>query len=119
MPTAKPPSRAEKESNRRASRSDPTAINLIKLGNLAALTGQHDSAEARYDEALAVCRRANNPVRAADVWHHIRQRRIPPGGYPPAIPPLGRALRVYHVMGPPPAAPPTRPPLPPPPPPPA
>src|SRR5258708_40110394 len=100
MPTAKPPSRAEKESNRRANRSDPTAINLINLGNLAALTGQHDLAEARYDEALAVCRRANNRGRAPDGWHDIGQLRIARGGYPPATTAPGRALPGYDFTGP-------------------
>src|SRR5207302_6236085 len=87
--------------NRKAGRAEVAALNLVNLANLAAISGDDESADARYHEALSLYLGAKERVGAAEVWHDIGLLRTARGDFAGAVAALSKALRAYQVTGPP------------------
>jgi CHAT domain-containing protein len=86
--------------NRRASRDEPAAINLINLGNLASLVGDYPHTDAHYGEALALYRASANRVGEASVLHDLGLLELQRGDFHAALALLSQSLTIYSVTGP-------------------
>src|SRR5207247_1180457 len=86
--------------NRGVGRRGAAAVNVVKLGTLAALSGEPEAAAGRYREALALYRAEDDRPGAAEVWHDIGLLRSNRGDYAGAVAALAASLAIYEVTGP-------------------